>query len=128
MVVLQGGWHVWRLFATLQRQHSLPLSSPPSFRHRILKHPCFTGAVSTRAAVFDLVHFKCGLGMKLNYARFNGGQLMRIILVTINRGRPVAHFIPVIPVTSSATFLYQTTRYIIKKVQNVGLKIPRVTH
>lgn len=61
------------------------LSSYPSFRRRVLKHPCFTGALSAHAAAFDLVHFKCDLGMKLNYARFNGGQLMRIILVTIRR-------------------------------------------
>jgi len=64
------------------------LSSYPSFRRRILKHPCFTGVPSAHAAAFDLVHFECDLGMKLNYARFNSGQLIRIILVTTNRLDP----------------------------------------
>lgn len=83
MVVLQGGWHVWWLFATLQRQHhAVYLPATRSYPSSDSKTPLtFTwerggGALFSRAAALDLVHFKCDLGMKSNYAgglaaRFN---------------------------------------------------------
>lgn len=131
VVVLQGGWHVWWLFATLQRQHhqySLPPPTPVLTRLLPLSDSKTSPVYGQLSPPMQLLSIwstsSVTSGWNRNYARSNGGQLARIILARISRfDRGSSRFYSAAPCDISLTS--RAPHRCIKKMRNARLEILR---